>query len=71
MSDSNTLKTLLKEYEQKRLSHIMEAEHKKNLLYNSNNDLQKIDNELNTFAINISKSILNRQQINTYQRFRK
>ena len=59
MSDS-TLKMLLKEYEQKRLSHILEANAKKEALYASNIDLQKIDEELNSFAINTAKSMLNR-----------
>ncbi len=56
-----TLRMLLKEYEQKRLSHILEAERKKELLYSDNSDLQKIDDELNSFAISTAKAILSRR----------
>lgn len=57
MSDS-TLKILLKEYEQKRLSALLDLENRKNDLYKSHPRLSEIDDELNNFAINTAKLIL-------------
>ena len=57
MSNS-TLKILLKEYEQKRLSAFLDLDKRKEELYSSFPRLQEIDNELNNFALNTAKSIL-------------
>lgn len=57
MSNS-TLKMLLKEYEQKRLSSLLELDRRKEELYTSFPRLQEIDTELNNFALNTAKSIL-------------
>ena len=54
----STLKLLLKEYEQKRLSALLDLEKRKDELYNSLPRLQEIDTELSTFALNTAKSIL-------------
>ena len=54
----STLKLLLKEYEQKRLSSLLDLEKRKEELYRSLPRLQEIDNELSAFALNIAKSIL-------------
>lgn len=57
MSNS-TLKSLLKEYEQKRISAISDLDRRKEKLYSSNSRLAEIDHELNNYAINTAKSIL-------------
>lgn len=57
MSNS-TLKSLLKEYEQKRISAISDLDRRKEKLYSSNSRLAEIDSELNNYAINTAKSIL-------------
>lgn len=58
MSNS-TLKLLLKEYEQKRDSSFLSLEKRKEELYKSCPRLKQIDLELNNFALNTAKSILN------------
>lgn len=57
MSNS-ILKELLKEYERKRIDADNQLLKRKNLLYSSNPELQHIDNELNSIAIKISKTII-------------
>lgn len=57
MKDS-TLKNLLKEYEQKKLSADLDLENRIRDLYSSNKRLGEIDSELNNFAISTAKSIL-------------
>lgn len=57
MNDS-TLKTLLKEYEQKRLAASVDLEDRKKTLYASHTRLEEIDLELNKFAIDTAKNIL-------------
>ena len=57
MSNS-ILKELLKEYERKRIDADNQLLERKNLLYSSNPELQNIDNELNSIAIKISKTIM-------------
>lgn len=57
MSNS-TLKSLLKEYEQRRISAISDLDRRKEKLYSSNSRLAEIDSELNNYAINTAKSIL-------------
>lgn len=58
MSDS-TLKSLLKEYENKRIRAEMDAEQKKEEIYSSNKRLQEIDEELHKISFQTIKSILN------------
>lgn len=58
MSNS-TLKMLLKEYEQKRLSALLDLDRRKEELYASSPRLQEIDTDLSQFALNTAKSILN------------
>lgn len=58
MSNS-TLKILLKEYEQKRLSAFLDLDRRKEDLYSSTPRLEEIDTELNNFALNTAKAILN------------
>lgn len=57
MSNS-TLKSLLKEYEQKRNSALIDLDRRKLELYSSNKRLEDIDSELNMYALNIAKNIL-------------
>lgn len=57
MSNS-TLKNLLKEYEQKRMSALLDLDRRKQELYSSNKRLEEIESELNSFALNTAKSIL-------------
>lgn len=57
MSDS-TLKSLLKEYEQKRLVALTDLDKRKQSLYASNKRLEEIDSELNLYALNTAKAIL-------------
>ena len=58
MTDKN-LESVLNEYEQKRRKAQMDAESKILELYKQYPVLEKIDDELNQYAINKSKSILN------------
>lgn len=58
MSNS-TLKILLREYEQKRLAAFLDLDKRREELYISCPRLQEIDTELNHFALNTAKSILN------------
>lgn len=53
-----TLKTLLKEYEQKRVAASINLEKRVQKLYSSNPRLEEIEKELNHFAIHTAKSIL-------------
>lgn len=57
MSSSN-LKTLLTEYEKKRMQAIYDAENRKIELYKKQPKLQQIDDELSKTAIDISKKML-------------
>lgn len=54
----STLKMLLKEYEQKRLSALLDFDRRKESLYASSPRLQEIDMELHHFAFHTAKSIL-------------
>lgn len=56
--NSSNLKTLLTEYEKKRMSAIYDAEQRKIELYEKEPDLQKIEDELSKEAISISKKML-------------
>ena len=63
---NQVLKELLKEYEKKRFNAISSYEHKKDLFYKSNPELNKINSELSNYAIQISKVTLenNKSEIN-------
>lgn len=56
--NSSNLKTLLTEYEKKRMQAIYDAEQRKTELYKKEPKLQQIDDELSKTAINISKKML-------------
>lgn len=56
--NSSNLKTLLNEYEKKRLQAIYDAEQRKTDLYKQEPKLQEIDDELSKTAISVSKQIL-------------
>ena len=53
------LNSLLKEYEQKKLNAELDLDRRKNTLYKLVPRLEQIDDELNNFAINTAKNILN------------
>ena len=55
---NEVLKTLLKEYEQKRIRSEMELESRKERLYKEIPRLEEIEDELNSYAIKTAKSIL-------------
>ena len=52
------LNSLLKEYEQKKLKAELDLEKKKETLYQKLPELEKIENELNHYAIQTAKNIL-------------
>ena len=54
--------SLLKEYEKKKLREEIEADNRKETLYKKFPRLEKIDNEINNYAISTSKSILAKKQ---------
>ena len=56
---NEVLNSLLKEYEQKKLNAELDLDRRKNNLYKLIPRLEEIDNELNNFAINTAKNILN------------
>lgn len=56
--NNSILNDLLKEYEQKRLRNLQDAENRKSQLYLSNPKLQEIDNKLSDISINTAKAIL-------------
>lgn len=56
---NEVLNSLLKEYEQKKLSAEIDLDRRKQNLYKLIPRLEEIDNELNIFAINTAKNILN------------
>lgn len=60
--DSQNLKYVLKQYEQKRFKALEDLEKRKNDLYKKNKRLQEIDIELSNAAINFAKSILNSKE---------
>ena len=55
---NEVLNSLLKEYEQKKLKAELDAEKRKEELYQKIPKLQQIENELNNFAIHTAKNIL-------------
>ena len=54
--------SLLKEYEKKKLKEEIEADSRKETLYKKFPRLEKIDNEINNYAISTSKNILTKKQ---------
>ena len=56
--DNFLLKKLLTEYDSKRIQAINEADIRKQQIYNSIPELQKIENELHSLSINTLKSVL-------------
>lgn len=56
---NDILNSLLKEYEQKKLNAELDLDRRKQNLYKLIPRLEEIDNELNNFAINTAKNILN------------
>lgn len=56
---NEVLNSLLREYEQKRINAELDLDRRKQNLYTLIPRLEEIDSELNTFAINTAKSILN------------
>ena len=58
------LNSLLKEYSQKKLDAELDLEKRKQSLYKLIPRLEEIDNELNNFAINTAKNILNNSSNN-------
>lgn len=56
---NNTLKDLLKEYDQKKLKAELDFEERKRNIYSKIPKLQEIDNEINSMALKTMKSILN------------
>lgn len=59
---NDILNSLLKEYEQKKLNAELDLDRRKQNLYKLIPHLEEIDNELNNFAINTAKNILNNSQ---------
>ncbi len=55
---NSTLKSLLKEYEQKRLFALTDLDNRVRLLYSSTPRLEELENELNSYALKVAKSIL-------------
>ena len=55
------LNSLLKEYEQKKLKAELDLEKKKEALYQKLPELERIENELNQYAIQTAKNILNNE----------
>lgn len=55
------LNSLLKEYEQKKIREEIDAENRKESLYDKIPRLRKIDDEINSCAISTTKAILNKQ----------
>lgn len=53
------LNSLLKEYEQKKIKAELDAENRKNQLYKLIPNLEKIDDQLNSYAINTAKYLMN------------
>ena len=56
---NEVLNSLLKEYEQKKIKAELDAENRKELLFKIIPRLQEIEMELNSYAINTAKNILN------------
>ena len=57
--DNDVLNSLLREYDQKRIRAELDLEKRKDSLYKLIPELQKIENEINSYSINNAKNILN------------
>ena len=60
---NQTLANLLKEYEKKRIKADLEYEKSKSRFYKLHPEIEKINNELNKTALDISKATLNKDEI--------
>lgn len=60
---NQTLNTLLKEYEKKKFNAELAFENARNNFYSLHPDIAKINSELNKTALDISKAILNKDEI--------
>ncbi len=69
--NNSILNDLLKQYEQKRLNNIRDAENRKKELYLSNPKLQKIDDKLSNISINSAKEILKTNSEKTLENLKK
>lgn len=58
---NEVLNSILKEYEQKKLRAELDLEKRKEILYQKIPELEKIENELNHYAIKTAKNILNNE----------
>ena len=68
---NTNLKTLLIEYEQKRSKALTDSRQKIARLYNSHPDIEKIDNDINSYSIKTIQSILtskNKKEIENYNK---
>ena len=65
MNDS-TLKKLLKEYDKKRQLAFLDLDKRKQELFSSNKRLEEIDNEINSYSIQIAKNILSSPNDTTF-----
>lgn len=61
--NTSTLNTLLKEYEKKKFREELAFENARNSFYASHPDLLKINDELNSTALDISRAILNKDNV--------
>ena len=64
--DNNVLNLLLREYDQKRIRAELDLEKRKERLYKSLPNLQKVESEINSYSINNAKNILNNIKSNNY-----
>ncbi len=69
--NNSILNDLLKQYDQKRLNNIRDAENRKKELYLSNPKLQDIDNKLSNLSINTAKEILKSNSKNSLENLKK
>ena len=69
--NNNTLKMLLKEYEQKRSSSFLNLEKRKGDLFSLHPRLKEIEDELNIFGIETAKNILNCNSITSVKNLEK
>ena len=60
---NETLNALLKEYEQKKVKEEISADERKEELYKKIPRLQKLEDEMHTYALSTTKAILNKQNV--------
>lgn len=68
--DTQNLKSLLVEYDQKRTKAILEAEKRKVDLYSEIPGLEKLDNDINSTSISAIKSVLTKKDSNAPEKLR-